>query len=438
MRLQRIRRLGARIVAAGAAAGLLAAGAFFFLRPPQVAVVPVQTRDIAPAVQGVGTVEAKVVVKVAAKITGRVAAVLVDQGDAVRSGQVLARLDRAEQQAQVLQAEASVQRARLAVASQEVQLAKARANIESAEAAVARLRAAEALSRVNAERWRQLHGDGGVSRVDLDVRVTEAATAGQEVRSAEAQRRAAQAELAVAQAVLETFKQEVRVAEAALRAARVREDDTEIRSPLDGVVVARELEAGATVNPGTAILKVADPASGWVTVHVDQREIGGLRVGDRADVSLRSLPGRVLPGRVARIQREGDRVTEQLAVDIAFEERPERLVLGEQAEARIRPPAQKGATVIPLGAVVRTPDGAGTWTAPGGRLAFRAVRVRVVDPDGWAEVEGVRAGEEVVLAPGRLADRQHEGRRVTVHRADPTSGSETRLARSFAKQGGTQ
>jgi HlyD family secretion protein len=274
--------------------------------------------------------------------------------------------------------------------------------------------------------------------VDLDVRVTDAATAAQEVRSAEAQRRAAEAELAVAQAVLATLRQDVRVAEAALRAARVREDDTEIRSPLDGVVVARELEAGATVNPGSAILKVADPTSGWVTVHVDQREVGSVRVGDRADVSLRSLPERVLPGRVARIQREGDRVTEQLAVDIAFEERPERLVLGEQAEARIRPPARRGAAVIPLGAVVRTPDGAGTWTAPGGRLAFRAVRVQIVDPDGWAAVDGVRAGEEVVLAPGRLADRQHEGRRVTVRRADLESGAALRLARSSAGRGETR
>jgi hypothetical protein len=66
------------------------------------------------------------------------------------------------------------------------------------------------------------------------------------------------------------------------------------------------------------------------------------------------------------------------------------------------------------------------------------VRVQIVDPDGWAAVDGVRAGEEVVLAPGRLADRQHEGGRVTVRRADPESGAALRLARSFAGRGETR
>jgi HlyD family secretion protein len=433
MSFQRFRRRAAQGLAAGLLLALVAAGGFLFLRPPQVAVARAEQRDVVPAVQGVGTVEAKTVVKVAAKITGRLVAVLVDQGDPVRAGQIVARLDPAEHEAQVQQAEATAQRARLAVASQEVQLSKVRASIESAEAALARVRAAESLSRVNAERWRQLHREGGVSRVEMDIRVTEAATATQDVRSAEAQRRAAEAELAVARASLDTLRQEVRVAEAGLAATRARAADTEIRSPLDGVVVLRELESGATVNPGTAILKIADPQSGWVTVHVDEREVGAVRVGDPADVSLRSLPGQSLRGRVARIQRESDRVTEQLAVDIAFEQRPDRLTLGEQAEARIRPPGRKGVTAVPAGALIRTAEGVVTWTVAGGRLALRSVRVGLVDAEGWAEVDGVRAGEEVVVGPGRLADRQHEGRRVLVRHAAPGRPAPPRVALRTAR-----
>jgi len=180
-----------------------------------------------------------------------------------------------------------------------------------------------------------------------------------------------QEELAVTQAVLETLRQDVRVAEAALAASRARQTDTEIWSPLDGIVVSRELEPGATVNSGTGILKVADPRTAWMTVYVDEAEVGAISVGDPADLSLRSLPGRVLRGRVARIQRESDRVTEQLAIDIAFEEPPPRLALGEQAEARISPPARKAATAIPLAALVRTAEGSGAWTVVNGRLAFR-------------------------------------------------------------------
>jgi HlyD family secretion protein len=127
---------------------------------------------------------------------------------------------------------------------------------------------------------------------------------------------------------------------------------------------------------------------------------------------------------VARIQRESDRVTEQLAVDIALLDRPERLTLGEQAEARIRPPARRGAVVVPLGALVRTADGPGVWTVAAGRLAFRSVRLGAVDPAGWVEaLDGAREGEEIVVAPGRLADRRNEGRRVMVVRAQPTGRS---------------
>jgi HlyD family secretion protein len=407
------------ILAGGLLAGVVA-GAMYFFRPPHVIVATAAVREIAPAVQGVGTVEAKTVVRVSAKITGRLVSVLADQGDAVRVGQLLATLDRAEQLAQVAQAEAAVQRARLAVIAQEVALRKAAASVQAAEATVGRLKAMEGLARVNAERWRQLHQDGGVSRVEMDVRATEAIVAGQELRSLEAQRQVAQEEVAVGQASLETLRQEVRVAEAALATTRARQADTEIRSPLDGVVVLRELEVGATVNPGSAILKIADPRTAWVTVHVDERDVGSLGVGDSAEVALRSLRGRTLAGRVARIQRESDRVTEQLAVDIALLDPPERLTLGEQAEARIRPPARQGAVGVPLGALVRTAGGPGVWTVAAGRLAFRPVRLGVVDPGGWVEVlAGIQAGDEVVVAPGRLADRQNEGRRVMAVRAQP-------------------
>jgi len=140
--------------------------------------------------------------------------------------------------------------------------------------------------------------------------------------------------------------------------------------------------------------------------------VGPIATGQAADVTLRSLPGRSFRGAVARIRRESDRVTEQLTVDIAFAERPERLILGEQAEATIRPAARKAAA-LPLAAVVQSPNGAGAWTVVDGRLRFRRARLGAVDSAGWIEVvEGFSAGDRVVVAPGRLADLKNEGRRV--------------------------
>jgi HlyD family secretion protein len=83
----------------------------FALRPAAVSVTAVTRRDISPAVQGVGTVEAKVVVQVSSKITGRIVAVLVDQGDLVEIGQVLVRLDDAQLRADLQRSEAAARAA---------------------------------------------------------------------------------------------------------------------------------------------------------------------------------------------------------------------------------------------------------------------------------------------------------------------------------------
>jgi len=398
-------------VVLGSGAAVLA----FLLRPVPVRVGTVMRRDLAPAIQGVGTVEARAVVQIGAKITGRLTAVLVDQGDTVRAGQVVARLEDAELAAQTAQAEASLRRAALAVIAQEAALRKAQAALGTAEAQVNRVQATEALSRTNALRWRQLYAEGGVSQVEMDARTTEATAALSDIATAEAQRQTAREEVAVLRAGLETSRQDVRVAEATLAAVRIRQADAVVRSALAGVVISRELEPGATVSPGTPILKIADPAGAWVTVHVDERETGGIRVGDAAEIALRSLPGRTVSGRVVRIRRESDRVTEQLAVDVAFRERPVRLTLGEQAEATIRTEGVRGVTAVPLSALIRTPDGPAAFVVTDGRLHLRPIRIGLVDPEGWAEVrDGLRPDERVVLAPGRLADPKNDGKRVRI------------------------
>jgi HlyD family secretion protein len=111
----------------------------FALRPAAVSVSEVTRRDIAPAVQGVGTVEAKVVVQISSKITGRIVAVLVDQGDIVEIGQVLARIDDAQFRADLQRGEAAARAAEaqlrdLMAGSRPEEVAEARANLARAEA----------------------------------------------------------------------------------------------------------------------------------------------------------------------------------------------------------------------------------------------------------------------------------------------------------------
>ncbi len=403
---------------------LFGGAVWLWLRSTQVATAEVTAREISPAIQGVGTVEAKVVVQLAAKITGRIVIMNVDQGDTVQPGQVLVQLENAESSAEVDRAVANVDRANLAVHLQQAGLLRSQAALSASEAIVAKARANRSLAYANADRWRKLAATDLVAQMDLDERINVAQSADAELKSAEALREAAAKEVALQEAALNIAPKDIAAATAALASVRARKADSIITSPISGYVVSRELESGAAVNPGTPILKLADPRTIWATVYVDEGEAGPIAVGNTADVSLRSRPDRAFRGKVVRVRRESDRVTEQLTVDISFDELPEGLTLGQQAEATIRPAARR-AIALPLAAVVQSPTGSGAWTVVDDRLRFRRARLGSVDPAGWIEVvQGFSVGDLVVIAPGKLADLKNEGRRVVTS----TRGSELVVA----------
>ncbi len=419
MRLLHTTILG-KAIAIAAMAGLVLAVLWLWLRPIQVSTAEVGVRELTPKVQGVGTVEAKIVVQLAAKIAGRITKLNADHGDSVRLGQTLVQLESAELSAEVERAAASLERVKFGLLTQEAAVLRAQAGLAAADAAIAKAQSNQLLAQANAERWRTLAATNLVAQMDLDERLNAAKSADAELRSAEALREAAAKDVSAQEIALKAVPQDIAAGAAALASARARNAETTIASPIDGYVISRELELGTAVNPGTPILKLADPASIWVTVFIDERDAGSLAVGDVADVALRSIAGRTFRGKVARIRRESDRVTEQLTVDIRFDDRPGRLTLGEQAEATIQP-SGKRAVALPLAAVVQSPKGAGAWSVVDGRMRFKPARFGVVDPAGWIEViEGFSGGEQVVVAPGIVADLKNEGRRVAsaTQRAD--------------------
>lgn len=447
------------------AGGLL----WFWLRPAQVTITEATVRKMSPSIQGVGTVESKIVVMVAAKIPGKIISVNVDQGDTVSSGQVLAILEDSELRAEIERAEATLQRSRSTadvrraeiqrslsgIEIQRTSLQRAITNIEIPKAALRRAKSAlsatetnitrtQALQQqahINANRWITLERDGVVSKMDTEERVTQAKTADEDVKNAIAQRnvaiedvknveaqintsgedvkqvqaqlKAANDDAATLRTGLKVIEQDILAAEASLNSANARKADGVIISQITGYVVSRELEPGAVVNPGTPILKVADPTTIWATVYIDEIYARSFEVGDDAEITLRSMQTGGLKGKVARIRRESDRVTEQIAVDISFDQTPENLRLGEQLEVVIKPKSRT-AKAIPASALIPSKEGFGVWLVEDGRLHFRKVQTGMVDSGGWAEViSGVEDGEKVVVSPGKLSDLSNEGRSVS-------------------------
>lgn len=329
-------------------------------RPVAVEAVAVE-RDIPIQVFGLGTVEARILSRIGFEAAGTLARLAADHGDRVAEGAVLAGLDASDQRARLLQAEAHV--------------VQARAGLEKAAAGALKAGTQLGLRQQVNERRKALVSKGTVS-----------------VEKAED----AQAEVSVAQAEHALALSEVEVARAALRDAEARLDSEKVRlthftlsAPYDALVIARNKELGAVLNPGEVMFTLIDPRTVWVRAYVDEALAGALREGQPAEIRLRSRSRAGLPGRIVRIDIESDRVNEERRVHVAFEAIPEDFHLGEQAEVLITTARLEQARLVPEAAVEGFDGARGmVWTVEDGVLARRMVEFGLRTLDGRLEVVG--------------------------------------------------
>ncbi|MBT0666485.1 efflux RND transporter periplasmic adaptor subunit [Geobacter pelophilus] len=342
------------------------------LAPQSVKIVTIEKRDLTAQVYGNGTVEAKVVVGISSKITGRIVELYADQGDMVKRGQLLAKLENEDFRHQEQQSEAGLNRSAASLSAEQANLQKARTNLVLAEK--------------NAQRFKALAEKNLVSKLEAEQYDTACQVAREEV--------------ARSTAAVEAVKMEQRANSAGVGFAKSKVADTLIYAPQDGIIITRDLEKGATVSPGMSVFTLADPRTIWVKANVDESQLKGVNVGKKAIITLRSSPGDQLPGQVARLGRQSDRVTEELEVDVAFNEPLKNFRLGEQSDVYIVTGTKKDAPSLPSAAIVTKDKKRGVWLVNGGKLAFREVTPGIMDKRNVTEiVTGLDGGEQVAMAP---------------------------------------
>jgi HlyD family secretion protein len=414
-----------KIATAGAAALVLAVVAVVWLRVLGVAAV--ETVTMAPGefqaqAFGTGTVEARVYVEVGTKVTGRVMKLLRDQGDTVREGELLAVLDDEELRRQREQATFVRLKAVDSVPLERANLTRARASLDARRAAIAKALANTELARVTFDRYRRLHDRELIARQDLDVRSTELQAAEADLANQRAEAAALEADIHRGEVAIRMAEREVAVAGAALAASESRLRETAVTAPLSGLILSREVEPGAVVVAGVPLFKMVDPATVWVRIHLDESLLGAVRLGQPARVTLRSSPGQTFRGEVVRIGEESDRVAEELSVEIRLLEAPPRLRIGEQAEATITTRTAAGAWVVPASALVHAASGrSAVFVAEADRARLRPVTIGARDPKSGAVelIEGIGAGERVVVGPGPFPSALRDGQRLRVTGTEP-------------------
>jgi RND family efflux transporter MFP subunit len=354
----------------------LAAAAYYLLEGPTLPVetVTVEAGDAgarAAVLEATGYVTARLQATVSSKVAGKLAEVLIEEGEPVQLGQILARLDDTDARAKLEVVRARLEAARAQLGQTEAQLDQARRDLKRQE---------------------ELQAKRLTSDVELETQRTQ-------VRTLAAQ--------------LAAQRSQVRVAEAELRVAEVDLDNTVVRAPFSGVVVAKTAQPGEIISPisagggftRTGVGTVVDMDSLEIEVDVNEAYINRVRPEQPAEAVLDAYPDWRIPAAVIAIIPTADRSKATVKVRVALREKDSRIVpdMGARVsffEDRETPEGSAPAGVlVPSSAIVERSGRSVVFVVEGSRARQRPVTPGPSQGERRRVLDGLQPGERVVRSP---------------------------------------
>jgi HlyD family secretion protein len=366
---------------------LIVAGLVFWFKfsPVPVSAHTVQRGEIVAEVMGTGTLEAHFKSTISPRISGRLQEVLVDIGDSVTAGKLLARLDDVDLKPQVEMAQASV--------------AVSQSTLDRLQAD--RTQTLAILDQTAAEHKRalDLFPNKAISQSDLD-KIT-------------ADWKIAQAGVARTEFALVEARKQLIAAEMNLAYRKALLADTQIVAPVDGLIVQRQRDPGDIAVPGSAILTLISTKEIWVSAWVDETEMSHIAAGLPVRVVFRSEPDHAYRGEVARLGRQADRETREFTVDVRVLELPKNWAVGQRAEVFIQSAHKTGVIVLPTQNIFWRDGKPGVFVRQGQYAAWRDLKLGIKGKDVIEVATGLEPGDCVVL-PVDGKNTVIEGRRISV------------------------
>ena len=322
---------------------------------PSFLTARVERGTISTLVKATGSVDAEITVDVSSQLSGRMAEVFVNFNDVVKAGQPLAQLDQesfliavkeAKAALQVATATAHVQQA--AVERAKLAIVNARNDETLAEALVASAQAKQDEAQREFERKAQLAKTGTVAERDLsqaralrDTGAADLRAAIEQVKMKTEAIEIAEADLRMAEANLENAQAVIEQKQAAVDQAELDLKRTVVRSPIDGVIVKRDVNPGQTIAvalEAKTLFKIANNLDS-MEVHgkIDEADIGKLKAGQSARFTVDAYPDRTFTGKVLQIRKASEVVQNVVTYTAVISApNPELLLLpGMTAELRI-------------------------------------------------------------------------------------------------------
>ena len=406
-----------RILLALALVGL--ASVFYFARQrgPEAREIDVATVGRTASLQSFVTASGEIVATryadIGSSAMGRLVGLSVKEGDRVKAGQVLARIDR-------VQAASSAAAAAAGLGALE---ADARGLADQARAAQAELDAATARAAESQKalaRAKDLRTAGLIPQSDLDAAIANADSAGAQAASATA---------AVARAAQTTDAGERRVTQGRAEQTRARDllDKTEITAPIDGVVTRLDVEEGEMVvigvqnQPGTILMTVSDLSAINAEVKVAEADVLRLALDNRATITIDAASGQKFPARVVEIgasalpQVGTQAAAREFRVKVRLEGDTAVLRPGLTCDAEVLVAERANVLTVPLQAVVQRGADTGVFVMANDMATFTKVKTGVIG--GLSiEVDGVPEGATVVSGPFQALRELADGTRVKVRK----------------------
>lgn len=361
---------------AAACAGIIAAGLFGWRykqakAAPEFQVVRVERGPIAVTVSATGTCNAVVSVQVGSQVSGNIKALFADFNTVVRAGQLVALIDPQMFQAKVDQTDAawksskaSLENARAANAKSEADFYGARASEKNQLAVIAKAKVAVADAKAKLDRRVQMYNGQILAKEDLDTAQAAYDEALADLNSAEAQHdsslynvQSAEAALHASQTQVAMFEAQVELNLASLKQAHIDLAHTRIVSPVDGTVVARQMDVGQTVAASfqaPTIFQIAqDLTKMQIDTNVDESDVGRLKVGQHATFTVDAFPDMVFRGPIVQIRKAPINIQNVITYDAVVQaDNPElKLFPGMTANVRVVTQSKDNVLKVPNAAV---------------------------------------------------------------------------------------
>jgi HlyD family secretion protein len=366
-----------------------------------------------------GQIVAQRYADIGSSVMGRLVELRVKEGDTVKAGQIVARID-------AIQAAASATAAQARMKAAEADLRATADVLQSAQADLDAARARAHEAQLKLQRTRDLRRDGLVPQAELDSAVAGADTAAAQVKSAEASlRRLQQGREAAERRVAETRADAARVADVLAK--------TDIVAPISGVVTRLPVQEGEMVvmgiqgQLGTTLMTISDLAAIDAEVKVAEADVLRIALGQTATVTLEAIPGAPFAGRVVEIGASALPVTgtgaaaREFKVKVRLNSPDARLRPGLTCDAEVLTAERQNVLVVPLQAVVvRTDkdgrDRTGVFVVDGRTARFRQVTTGLI---GGLDIEvaGLAEGTAIVTGPFQALRDLQDGQAVRPRKA---------------------